>query len=298
MKGRVFLLLLSMAVLIFAIDIKYYGGEKRTADRLTLRKGFFRIDGEKVPKGNVSEIVFPKVQEGASAEEVPGEQFDTDMLKAVAESLEAQYPDAAGLILFDHGEEILRSDGTRTYKYHFAGKILKSSRLNWGTRALYIDEGRRSAKVLFARTIQPDGTVIYADTSTATITPVSEDNVSFGHGSIYTLQIPGVQEGAIVEYVYQTDTYNPDDTARYTVSWYFQDEDPVYSSRVVVRLPKPKELYYILKNPPGALGSVLYLGTPELNELCFQDRRMPMEGFIPDQWIYADTSIGRWFKNS
>ncbi len=277
--------------------VKFYGGGERKAEKVLLRGENFVIDGEKVPRERVREVVFSfkAVKEEQAA---PPEQFDTQTLIAIADSMEEKYPDAAGLIMFDHGQFILRSDGTRLYRYHFAGKILKSSTLGWGTQTLFINEGRSTARVLFARTILPDGKVIYADTSKATIAPLAEDNVSFGYGKLYTLSIPGVQEGAIVEYLYETETYNPYDTALYFPSWYFQSEEPVYSSRVEIRLPKPKELYYILKNPPGAFGSLIYLGTSEMSQFCFVEGKKELEGFLPDHIVYADTSLGRWFESS
>ena len=301
MHRRIIFALVVLGVFVAGVDaaqVKFYRGGSQKAKSVELKGGKFKIDGKTYDRGDVREIVFSE-KVGAQGQGVPKEQFDTDSLLRIADSLGKVYPDAAGLILYDHGEEILRSDGTRLYRYHFAGKIQKSSRLYWGTRSLFINEGRSNARVLFARVIQPDGTVIYADTSTATITPISEDDVSFGYGSVYTLQIPGVQEGSIVEYMYETETYNPYDTAMYSATWYFQDEDPVYSSRVLVRLPKPKKLYYIFKNPPGVFGSVLFLGSEKLMEHCIApEDKVEMEGFVPNELIYADTTLGRWVESS
>ncbi len=284
--------------LLWSGQFKLYGGETRNFNRLELFRGKFIIDGETYSKADIGEIIFAE-KVAISEEQVPSEQYDTDSLLALADSLAMVYPDVPGIIIYDHGEMVLHSDGTRKYRYHFAGKIQKASRLGWGTRSLFINQGRSNVRVLFARSILPDGNILYADTSQAKITPVSEDRVSFGYGSIYTLQIPGVQEGSIVEYLYETETYNPYDTAIYSPSWYFQNEDPVYSSRVIIRLPKPKNLYYLFKNPPEVFGSVLYLSSPELTENCIRnDDKLELEGFIPDQIIYADTTVGRWMENS
>ncbi len=298
MKVKLPLIVLVLFTLLSAGQVKFYGGKTKKVKNVELKGDKIKIDGKTYPKGDVSEIVFASKSQESSAQ-VPQEQFDTDSLISIADSMSKIYPDVPGIILFDHGEQVLNSDGTRKYRYHFAGKILKSSMLRWGTRSLYINEGRNTARVLFARSIAPDGTVLYADTSKAKIAPITEDKVSFGYGNIYTLVIPGVQEGSIVEYLYETDTYNPYDTALYSPSWYFQDENPVYSSRVSIRLPKPKKLYYIFKNPPGVFGSILYLGTPDLTGNCIlASDKLEIEGFIPDQIIYADTTLGRWVENS
>ena len=300
MRNKFFALVLSVALVYaaFGVQVKFYAGGTQKAKSVELKKGKFKIDGKTYDRGAVREIVFSE-KAGQKGQKVSKYEIDADSLVKIADSLGKIYPDAAGLILIDHGEEILRSDGTRLYRYHFAGKIQKSSRLYWGTRSLFINEGRSRAHVLFARNILPDGRIIYADTSTATITPVSEGDVYFGYGSVYTLQIPGVQEGSIIEYVYETETYNPYDTAMYSATWYFQDEDPVYSSRVVVRLPKPKKLYYIFKNPPGVFGSVLFLGSEKLKEQCISpEDKVEMEGFVPNELIYADTTLGRWVESS
>ncbi|MCD6594363.1 DUF3857 and transglutaminase domain-containing protein [bacterium] len=298
MKVKLLIVILAFCTLILAGQVKFYGGKTKKIDNIELTGDKAKIDNETHPKSDISEVVFASKTKTSTAK-VPQEQFDTDSLLSIADSVSKIYPDVPGIILFDCGEQILNSDGTRKYRYHFAGKILKSSMLSWGTRSLYINEGRNTAKVLFARSISPDGTVLYADTSKAKIAPITEGKVSFGHGDIYTLVIPGVQEGSIVEYIYETDTYNPYDTALYSPGWYFQDENPVYFTKVLIRLPKPKKLFYIFKNPPGVFGSVLYLGTPDLTDNCLiASDKLELDGFAPDQMIYADTTLGRWVENS
>ena len=285
-----------LVALSFAGKIEFYGGGEKKAKKIILKNGEFVVDGEKIPKAKIRRVVFAEAKKGKVEAKKVEEAYPPEFLMAVADSLESKYPDAAGLILIDHGYSLLRSDGTRYYKYHFAGKILKSSRLEWGKRRLYINEGRSASRVLWARVILPDSTIVYADTSKATISSITRGGPFFGYGKVYSLDIPNVQVGAIVEYVYETETYNPYDTFIYRITWYFQDEDPVYSSRYEVRIPKDKTLYYFFQNPGRIIGSALYYGTDAHKKFCLFPTMFQMDGFKPGEVILADSSLGEKVK--
>ncbi len=299
MKKIMLIAVLTLLTLGSASQVKLYDGEEIDAENITMKKSEFKVDKKKIHRGDIREIVFTKAQEATTETQESSEMYDIEELKRIAAELETKYTDAAGLILIDHGNTTIRSDGTNKYHYHFAGKIIKPSRLYWGQRGLFIDEGRSTARILWARTILPDGRILFADTSKATISPVTRGGAFFGYGSIYALEFSGVQEGAIIEYVYETEEYNPDDTTSFPFRWYFQGEDdPVYSSVYSIRVPKGKDIYYFFKNPIGALGSALYKTNPKLMENCFFEYDVEMEGFAKDEVVLADTNPSRWDEHS
>lgn len=297
-------LIIASIEFVLAYRVSLSGDKEIWVNTLSFEKGKFTLDNKTYLPGDIREIVFidkPQIsaEKTAVMKEMPKEALPDTFLLRVASEMETQYPDASGLIIYDHGWDILRSDGSKVHRYHFAAKILKSEMLGWAQIGLWFESGRSKARVCFARAILPDGTVVWADTSQAQIAPISGGGPFFSYGEIYTLQIPQVTEGSIVEYVFERDTYNPPDTMLFDVHWEFQSSEPAYSSRFEVRIPKKRELYYIVKNPPGANGSVLYLGTPVLTEICrVDDALKSMNGFSPEQMIYADTSLGRWMESS
>ncbi|MFP4460503.1 MAG: DUF3857 domain-containing transglutaminase family protein [Candidatus Zixiibacteriota bacterium] len=230
-----------------AEQITYHGGEK---EQIQLK----RFDGEilihkdgQIPRNDIRKIAFSAHEDT----EIDEADFDGaryfwpyDSLQKIAGIYQESYKDASGIIIVDHGKDMLRSDGTQFYRYHFAGKILKSEALSWGTKTLWFDEGRSKVAVTGARVIYPDGKIKLWNPKNYTISSGAGEMVHFDNDVYYTATFPEVTEGCIVEYVYERDEYNPYDKNMFFPGWYFGDEMPVYSSKIDVFLPKDKSLYY------------------------------------------------------
>ena len=234
--------------------VTLHNGDVEKVGTTTFDGEKFLFDGKQAPRDEVFSLIFDTPKKLAAA---PTGGFDSDLLAdkdyllQTAKRVEKEYPDASGIDLIDHGTFQLRSDGSRIYRYHFAGKILKSSNLNWGQRPLGFEEGRSRVRILFERTIMPDGQEVWWDTTDYSITePSTGAGVFFSYGKILSATFPQVAVGSIVEYVFEKETYNPFDPNFYSPGFYFQDDVPVVESRCTVVLPKDKKLNFKNYNWP------------------------------------------------
>ncbi|RKZ29514.1 hypothetical protein DRQ36_08355 [bacterium] len=250
------LIALFIAVVSFGDVIDLSDGGSYSGGEINFENGKFVLDGETFDREEVSRIIIGKpadieTQKAPIAEAYAEMATAPEILLEAAENAESKYPDAAGIVIIDHGTNILRENGTRVYRYHFAGKILKSSKLHWGQSARYFEDGRSRARILFERTITPENEHFWWDTTQYTITEPSEGGVFFDYGKTYSAMFPQVSVGSIVEYISESETYNPFDKNFFTPYFYFQDDVPTLESRCTVIIPKDRELNFRNYNWPN-----------------------------------------------
>mgnify|MGYP001606157327 CR=1 FL=1 len=108
--------------------------------------------------------------------------------------------------------------------------------------------------ILKASVYNPDGGIYPLEPARIkTSRPQSEGGSFFVSGSVCTQYLmPNVQAGSIVDYITETETYNPFRKDFFFPSWGFQDsEGPVGLSEISVSVPEASEFYYSVRNFPG-----------------------------------------------
>jgi hypothetical protein len=112
------------------------------------------------------------------------------------------------------------------------------------------EQGRQEIKVLFARTIRPDGTVV-------TVGPEDIHDQGYGNGNDYTdarlkaFSMPALEPGAIVDYQYVTEDKAPYLPGQFWSGWFFAGLEPVKLSRLTITAPKGMALRSDLTNATG-----------------------------------------------
>ncbi len=234
-----------------------------------------------------------------------------DTLNYLAEKAESQYPDVAGITLIDWGRNLLREDGTRAYIYHYAGKILNENAKDWATIRNYFEEGREKVTILFARTITPDGDIIWMPKSNIEVSTPPMGSDFFEVEKILSFSLPSVEIGSIIEYAYVDEYYNPEVPGFFFPQWYFQQEGiPVVSSKLTVVIPETLSLHYKLTNFPerGKVeenikdgqkhyyfelsGSPPLITEPKMPALGDVEARL--KSSVLDNWDYIYNTLGKW----
>ncbi len=137
-------------------------------------------------------------------------------------------PGIKGTVILDEGQFVWRKDGKRKYRYHFIGRILKESGRSWGRIGWGFDEDRKKIKVILARSISPDGkTVKYLKKKDIKISDPAGAAQFFSKYRTLSAIISCVDNDSIVEYIMETDTFNPMDKNIFAVSYFFRDYVPV-----------------------------------------------------------------------
>lgn len=210
---------------------------------------FLLESGDVYRKNDIEDILF--IEQGDFFTDEEPSYWDLGTIKENVRMSNPRFLNAGGLIILDEGTDILHSDSTRSYQYHFIGKILKPDNLDWGESSLYFEEGRSRVKILGARNIKPDGTVHLLESNNVKIVVPVEGLVHMGREKYLAFSLPDVQVGDIIEYVYKREEYNPYDKSIFEPSFHFQSSEPVVISRFVVEIPDGLELNHYSRNIPG-----------------------------------------------
>ena len=232
----------------------YQGGEIEDLSGTTFDGGTFNLpDGKAVARNDVQSIQFQvEGAEETAKSTVSGTEGLTPLAQSLLERGQAMakaYPGVSGVILVDDGDFIYNKDGTNSYRYRFAGLVLKEEAKSWGQLAMPFTEGRRRVNIQYARSVNPDGTVHTLDPNEMKVGSPSEAMQFFNpNRKMLSGLIPGVEVGAIVEYGYEIETYNPEDPRLFFPGYFFQGMEPVVFSQVKVQIPDSVPFNYVTRN--------------------------------------------------
>ncbi len=259
MKTALFLV---VSILILSIcnaeTIKLRSGADIEGQVVSLDRNAAVLDsGRTVQSKDISEIQFTAAAKQSEATAVPSSGDVSAAKEAFAQAgeLSRKYPGVNGLVLLDQGFNTLNPDGTIVVRNRQIRQILKESlKQSWGQIIACAEEGRDRVKIIKASVYEPDGRIYPLDPSQIkTSKPQSEGGDFFVSGSVCTQYVmPNVQPGSIVDYITETETYNPFRKDFFFPSWGFQDQEgPVAKSEISVTVPENTAFYYSIKNFSG-----------------------------------------------
>ena len=173
--------------------------------------------------------------------------FDSgkDLSPAVAKKLvdsaptAEQYPNAAKITLLDLSDIAIHADGTATNKTRQLVRIFNERGREEGEVRLSYTEGQETIKLLYARTIRPDGTVVKLDLAEVSDKPLDTGDGSYHDARTVSFSLPAIENGCIVDYQYVTEQTKSHLPGHFFYAWQFQGGiDPVVLSRITVTTDK------------------------------------------------------------
>ena len=173
-----------------------------TNTTITYSDNSLLLKEKQIPRETISHIMM-NIPDSTAISSVSLLQVDHNELLMRAKVLEEKYPDSAKLILLDEGIEKLNTDGTNVIRTRYAVKIMNESALDLAQISLYISSGKVESKLIFARCINPDGSIHYLNMNDFTWTTPSRGAEFYGNDKeikIGRAVIPGVKTGSIVDY--------------------------------------------------------------------------------------------------
>lgn len=265
MKNHFFLcmaLLITFGVNAAVLNTK--DGKNYSSNSLSFFNGAFRVGNITLNRNNVSKVFFArteKAKKNKNSIAIDGHHTDGKFVFSLnkplekpcsiskdASFLQKKYPDAEQIVVRDCGKNQLFPNGERSYSYHRAVKILKESALMNNLR-FYWGEDRDNTKLYMVRVIQPDGKVEYASNSDITVNKSKSSGADFiSQGKVINISLPDVKIGSIIEYIYESYTFNPYNKDFFFPSYGFEDNYPVKKSSFEVIIPSNKELFWAAKN--------------------------------------------------
>lgn len=258
MNKRIILILILLPGLFlgsFAEELKTVSGDVVTGEIVEFDGESFKLEsGDTFPRTSLKQISFVDIKKQDTksvSERYPFNPREFKKYFQDARLMLNKHPGAYGIIIKDEGEEILRPDGTRYYRYHFVGYIAKEQAKDWAQRVVWEEKDTYTSKILLARTITPDLEVLNYDPETVEIVKTESEDWSFGDRDIMKVfSIPGADVGTIVEYAVYYDTHNPSDKKIFEPNYYFGDDIPVLSSKFTIGIPKERDFSYVTRNFP------------------------------------------------
>lgn len=233
----------------------YQGDPIENVRGVTFDGETFHVPGAgELDRREIQQVLFQPV--GAAAEETSeaGVAGLTELAREMlpkGRALAQQFPGTGGVILVDDGRFVYNDDGTHIYRYHFAGLVLKEEMKSWAQFMAGFTEGRSRVRVIEARSVAPDGTVHMLPEEALRVGSPSEEMQFFNPSrKVIGGVIPGVEIGSIVEYIYEHDTYNPEDPRLFFPGYYFQSTEPVALSRVMVEVPEGLSFNHFTRHFP------------------------------------------------
>lgn len=232
--------------------VKMNNGESINAEALDFKENTFFIDGKETLPDEISHIVFQKQQENIDSHKLQTGNIGKEELLNRAKKMSEKYPDQPLLVLLDDGTEQLRTDGTQYSRARWAVKICNESQLSLATLKIGSLQGKTESRLIYARSISPDGKEVFLDLENVTYTTPSRDKDFFGNNKeeyrIAQYVIPEVAVGSIIDYEYERISYSEEDPNQYYVKWWFSSEKPVYQSTFKVMVPQNKPYYFAEMN--------------------------------------------------
>lgn len=249
MRKIVFIFVI-LTLSLFAYEVELYDGRVIQSDSVWMRGEKIYIKDMEFSRDEVKSIIF-----GERGIEALEKERSLDIRKILKqrEGLIEKYSDFPGVVLLDKGVNRLNHDGTRTYRYHFRGLILKDSKRSWASFQRRFIPDMERISIEMAQVIKPDGSIIPLDMSEVKINKPKRQKVFFDKRKTISFTLPNVEVGDIVEYVFKEDIFNPWDKNIFTVNWLFGGTEPVVYSRVDIIIPHEKSLYFKLMNAKSAM---------------------------------------------
>jgi transglutaminase-like putative cysteine protease len=159
------------------------------------------------------------------------------------------FPDANVIYVLDESSIEVSEDGSSKRIDHTVVKILKESGKEFADVEIGFDSRTETARILYARTITPEGKVIPLNENVVKVVTPYSDYPSYGHYKELTFTMPGVTVGSVIDYRVLVKEKTPPIEREFSSGQTFQWYSPILLSRYRVSMPNNMELKYHILNP-------------------------------------------------
>jgi transglutaminase-like putative cysteine protease len=255
-------------------------------------------------------LTLPATAQAASVKPLP--VFDISAAALLKSSPNAAaFPDAASITLRDESITELHADGTSVDVTHETFKIFNQRAHDKAEISIPYNASNEKITNVHARTIKPDGTVLTAGAGDIHQSAPFSEYAMYDDAKINGISMPGVEDGAIIDYTYTRTTTKSYLPGQYSEQWTFRDGvAPVKVSKMTLTAPASMKLQTLPRNTSGmtATETLSKDGTHKtyvwkmsnLASLLPEPMMPPTSTFIPSVEISTIPSwqvISRWYQN-
>lgn len=220
------------------------------------------------------------------------------------------FPDASSIVLRDESVVDLHADGTLVDVTHETFKIFNQRAHDKAEISIPYNSSNEKITNLHARTIKPDGTVLTASAGDIHQSAPFSEYAMYDDAKINGISMPGVEDGAIIDYTYTRTTTKSYLPGQYSEQWSFRDGvDPVKLSKMTLTAPAGMKLQTLPRNTAGMTSTetlskdgskkTYVWKMANLSPLLPEPMMPPASTFIPSVEISTIPSwqnISKWYQ--
>ena len=149
----------------------------------------------------------------------------------------SQYPNSGFVNLIDEAKEVIKPDGSWVTTTRTTAKIFNERGREIANVHLPYNSAFEKIKILRARTIKPDGTVV--DVKSSDIRDISPYSGYAMYSSVRmkVMIMPAIEDDCIVDYEWQVSGKKSIMPPHFWMGWYYQSREPTMLSRFTLEIP-------------------------------------------------------------
>ncbi len=159
-----------------------------------------------------------------------------------------QYPDAASIRLLDLGNVTVKPDGTIVGIFRESMKLLNERARDMAEVSIPYNSSYQQVKVLQARTIRKDGTVLVVKPEDIRTSASFGDYLMYDDAVAIGFSMPGIEDDCVIDYTFQLTTLPTLMPGQFWAYWGFNDLYPVVQSRYTLNIPENKSFRFHVYN--------------------------------------------------
>ena len=176
--------------------------------------------------------------------------IEPELKNEIIAATQEKYPLAGAVIILADERMKLVPDNTLVYDSHFIVKILNErGKKDFSEIVLGYDSTYEKVDIEYARTIKPDGEIVAVGEKDIRDVSRYLNFPLYSNARARIISMPEITEGSIVEYkirTTQSQLINKDD---FDIAYNLQETEPVAFARMIVSIPKNRNLKIKLLNP-------------------------------------------------
>ena len=190
---------------------------------------------------------YAKVKDRIDAINLSEDSFLTQNITSIVEGAPSQeaYPQAGALILLADEEFEVFEDNTAQFNMHFMVKIFNErGKEEFSEVQIGYDSTFEEVELEYARTIKPDGTVVYVGDKNIRDVSVYLNYPLYSNARARIISMPEVVEGAIIEYKakkFRKQLVNKKD---FILNYSLQESEPIKVAKFLVKIPLDRSFNY------------------------------------------------------
>lgn len=187
---------------------------------------------------------------GAAKSALKAEPIDAELQAALAVAPKSSdWPNSNYARLLDIGNVTVKSDGTIIAKYRLTYKLFNDrERDRLAEVNLPYNSSYQSLRVISARTIKKDGTVVNVNPDDIRTSSPYSDYLMYDDAQAISFSMPAIEDDCVIDYTWEEVTHPMIMPGQFTTYWSFSGVEPVGISRLVLHVPADKPIKFKVYN--------------------------------------------------